>query len=306
MISNYIYVTEQRSFSILSKSWTKKVQSYRSPKFKSKLGKALTPIVDFTSFKFTPLPSIYSLTIDEGRKKREIQLMDRLKSLCIGVPVIRARKLDNACYLPQFDKIISEYNFTDEDIMELCKEWGMDFDEFKSNLGPHMVVLGDKYANACILAHEFGHYKNTIGEGELEGKILHEKYGPHGQSADINYIYAMMINGVGNLCSIYGAVKKSKAGATSAAVASASSAILKGISVHYGNTVIKAEQCATQTGLKMLTEIKTTQEEWDAYRLNLEGALDTYIKYYRSSRKGSMWIDIIKAISEGLIAVSMK
>jgi hypothetical protein len=273
--------------------------------YRSKLSKQLKPIVAVTCYKWRPYTSIYKMG-PEDRKRQEF-LMNKLKIQCKEVPVVRARRFDNACYIPGLNEIKDQYTDSEwkELCQELCREWGMELTEFMNAVGPHMVILGDTFANAPTLAHEFGHYLNTIGKGESGGQRAHEKYGSAGDNATIAGLVSAMGStaGYGAAISTLKSIPQAKSGnATLSAIGFAISSGSQITKIFVSRPIIKAETYASTTGLKNLKLAGATDSEMDIFRKDLIGALSTYKDYYQNAPIINAGLKAIGAATMGTLA----
>jgi hypothetical protein len=234
--------------------------------YTSKPAKELIRQVTATIYPYNYFNSIYSVSGDE--KDKMTTQMNGLKAQCKEVPVVRAKRFNNACYIQDLDKI--SRSWIEADFEDLCAEWGMDLAEFKKAIGPHIVILGDRYACPPVLAHEFGHYLNTIGKGEAKGYKAHQQYGSAMQNA----------NAVSNLSQLgtIGAAISARAGANIKTVGGVvgTSGIVRLSEIALSRPVIIAESCASQTALKNLAKVGATEEELNSYKKSLKEALGTY------------------------------
>lgn len=294
MINQYIYNDFTKSFSIVNDKTIANIKFGYNPK--SRIAIALTPIVMATCFKWTPMPSIYGNNVDSQYKKRQIELMNKLKQLHKEVPVLKATKFENACYVGDFDQfvdhLVEQYGWGKDDILkEFADEWGLDFKEFKAKLGPDMVFLGIHYTNAPILAHEFGHYMNGRGKASPEGKKYHDLYSS-------SYQWGVMMGALAQLSDIgttgitlYQSGKLTADGVKAAynalGIGLTASGTCNFLGVYKAMPVIKAETYASRWALKELSDFGVEGEELKEYKDSLIGALGTY-------KKGFMYIPLLK------------
>jgi len=271
MIDNIIFSEETKSFSKFPV--IKCLGGYRlSYPYQSTPAKELIRQVTATIYPYNYFKSIY--TISGTEKENQLKQMNGLKAQCKEVPVVRAKRFNNACYIQDLDKISSSW--IESDFEDLCAEWGMDLVEFKKAIGPHMVILGDRYACAPVLAHEFGHYLNTIGKGEAKGYKAHQRY----SSAVRNTRNANAISGG----ILYGASIISKVKVNDKPIVNyktlggivGTSGLVRLSEIALSKPVIIAETCASQTAMKNLEKVGATPEELGEYRKSLKEALGTY------------------------------
>lgn len=238
--------------------------------FKSKLGRLLSPAISFTSFKFTPLPPLSDMEGEELKHMTEIY--EGLMKQAPTVPVIDALSFPNACYVHKLDEIVDKVG--DDELKKFCKELGADYNLVKSKLGPHMIFMGIKFKNPCILAHEFGHYWNTIGQGgKVGGKLAHDLYGPAARTANALNLASFM----SGLINILGGFERG--GDIDFTLRSINTYGQLGVTL-VTIPIIRAEHAATSTGLDNLKKCGATSEDLIAFKKCLKGAFGTYLVGY--------------------------
>jgi len=269
MIDNIIFSEETKSFSKFPV--IKCLGGYRlAYPYQSTPAKDLIRQVTVTIYPYSYFKSIYSLSGSD--KENQLRQMNGLKAQCKEVPVVRAKRFNNACYIQDLDKISSRW--IEADLEDLCAEWGMDLAEFKKAIGPHVVILGDRFACAPVLAHEFGHYLNTIGKGEAKGYKAHQQYGKASMNTQIaNKVSDLSLYG-GVITGVHGGIK-------TAGAIEVGSGLLRLSEIALSRPVIIAETCASQTAMKNLEKVGATPEELGEYRKSLKEALGTYKWAYR-------------------------
>lgn len=256
--------------------------------FRSKLARFITPQIITTCVKYNYLESIYTAPKPIGTRWNI--LMNNLKRQFPEVPVIRARRFFNAFYTSDLDKIIPSMN--ESDIDSFCKEFGIDKSELLNNLSPHMVVMGDALANPATLAHELGHYYNTIGKGSPAAKKAHDKYASATKRSVRNKALGLLTLGTG----IATEVINLTSGVDLSMLASIQSYVSSGLyssAILLSTPVLEAEKYASKSGLEFLIKAGSTKEELDLFEYDLDQAYNTYRKFYR--------IDSIKESATGLI-----
>lgn len=269
MIDNIIFSEETKSFSKFPV--IKCLGGYRlSYPYQSTPAKELIRQVTATIYPYNYVKSIYNLSGSD--KENQLRQMNGLKDQCKEVPVVRAKKFNNACYIQDLDKISNTW--MESDFEDLCTEWGMDLAEFKKAIGPHVVILGDRFACAPVLAHEFGHYLNTIGKGEARGYKAHQQY-------DIASRNTQIVDDVSKLSLFGGVIPTISGDKKSAGVFAVGSGLLRLSELALSRPVIIAETCASQTAIKNLEKVGATSEELGEYRKSLKEALGSYKWAYR-------------------------
>lgn len=266
------YSQDTKEFSILKFNSNSDIKKFEpAVTFECDLAKALRPQVLFTSFKWAPLPGIYDVESKAEKDKLE-KIYNKLKTLIPEVPVIRAKYFQNAALITGLDDLVKKYG--DRILTHLCKEWGMDETEFKNKLTHYMIIVGDRFAHPSVLAHEYGHYLCQVGRGVEGGLDAHGKYAV---SKIINHFeipsYFIRISSV-ILARIQEDPMVLEGGL-------ALDSIYKAVQLYYGKYIIKAEKCASDTGLKLLSDSGCSPEDLKLFELNLNGALQTYITSYR-------------------------
>jgi len=245
----------------------------------SRISKKLAPQITITAYPYTPPRSIYDPLITAEEKSRHLLLMSKLRKQCNEVPVIRAKKFNNACYIQK----LNEIKASEEEWRQFCNDWGMDYDEFINNIGPHMVIIGDSFATAPTLAHEFGHYINTINHGTHKGYVAHKYYG---LGVRLNRL-GSIINTLTVLSALWDSPKGRKEFESHLKTRSDIYSITSLFKIASATPVLIAEAAASQTGLLNLARVGATESELTTFKKDLKGAYGTYKQYY-------MWFPIIK------------
>lgn len=247
----------------------------------------IAPAIAITRYGLIPDRTVYTVGV-EG--KRESYLINKLKKLIPEVPVLMSQTFNNACHIPNLDKAIDAIRekYGDEAanqvISDLAKQLGIDSKILLNNLGPNIIVLGRDFTSAAVLAHEIGHYLNTIGRESPAGYDAHKKYGRSKRMfkvldklSGISYLSAII------LC---------KFALPISLIIALASAGLNLTSVIMAHPIIKAETSASKTALKLLIRIQVTPEELVYYRDQLVDALKSYKKPYR-------WRPLLKSAAKG-------
>jgi len=280
MIELIRYTSETKNFSIpsiQSVAAIKEVSDYlNNLRFTSKVGKIVLPMILITAYKFEPLPSALSTKVTDEYKKRQLYLIDQLKKKVPELPIIIANRFENACYVGDLDKIVEKYG--EDELRKFCKELGADFEEVKSKLGPHMIFMGRKYYAAPILAHEIGHYLNTVGRGEEGGQEAHKVYGKRYKASTIMHNTAVISGTGAELYAYVRGVNK----ATIGTLFGSSGLFIAAMVV--GKPVLVAEKSASLTGLGLLKSIGVTDDEYYEYEDNLRQAYQTYVTVFKTMK----------------------
>jgi len=248
---------------------------------KSRLALRLFPMVAMTCKK-TPYLRPSAFSMNSMDKERELYLMNEILKLDREVTLTMCTNFYlNGFYTSGLDKMIKDcaeyYGVTEEDIAkEYCKEYGINLNEFMRNLGPHMIIIDKSIWNASTLAHEFGHYLNTIGKGEVKGHKAHQNL----MTARDRFNKSWYLGIILNLSTfVAGGFTKFKLAAILQGLSSLNSAAR----ILITKPIIDAEYYATYTGLKLLKEIGSTEDELKLFKEDLYGpyALDSYKRHYR-------------------------
>jgi len=274
MISYIEYNSETRSFSMedvdIAIDMEETLKYINGLKFHSKIGKSILPAIKMTAYKYTSYPS--ALTTDDAKfKARQLDLIKKLKKKVPEVPVILATKFNNACYVPNWDKMVEKWG--DNDLKEFCREMGVDYDEVKKNMGPNVVFLGKNFYNAPTLAHEFGHYLNTYDRGEPGGKRAHELYGKR-------VVTSNSMQSVGLISGFAGGALMLSGNPLAGSIAALISAGFTGLAALVSKPILTAEKSASITGLKLLRSVGISEEEYKDYLQDLSKAFGTYKAHY--------------------------
>jgi len=291
MISYFKYDSETRSFSTenvdIAIDMEETLKYINGLKFHSKIGKSVLPAIKMTAYKYTPYPS--ALTSNDAKfKARQLDLIKKLKKKVPEVPVILATRFNNACYIPNWDKITEKWG--DDDLKEFCREIGADYDEVKKHIGPNVVFLGKNFYNAPTLAHEIGHYLNTYDRGEPGGQRAHRLYGRRRSTSNTMQSLGLVSGFAGGALMLAG---NPLAGSIAALI----SAGFTGLAALVARPILVAEKSASITGLRLLRSIGITEEEYKDYLQDLSRAFGTYkVHYIRFNTRSSAVTGTVGAV----------
>jgi hypothetical protein len=238
----------------------------------SPLTKIVMNQIELTTYKFRMPVPISELTGEY--KVRGMQVYAELKKQCKEVPVIEpCTKFNNACYFHGLDEVVNNLPERERDyqLKLFCNDFGADFESVKNNLGPHMVFMGERFMSPEVLAHEFGHYLNTIGKGEPDGDKVHAKYG----KATSRARFLKMVGNTSALVSMMTSKDR-----TSTPIVLGGAALSFAAVPLMSRPIILSEMKASQTGMKNLIKAGAAKEDLIEYDKFMKGAFGTYKTAY--------------------------
>lgn len=252
---------------------------FRNPKLEVKIRKFLSGYVTMCS-KATEAPDYSDVLIDPSLKPKSDRAYKILAKMHSEVSILESPGFNNACYLPDVQKWVSELvtaGFDEDQVIDaIASQFRVDPLIFKRNLSNDMIFIDPVFKDAFTLAHELGHYICTRKSPKSTYKLWHSWY-------ENSMKFSEGLNKLGDITLGFGIVSgillKSMVGVSLLGI----SAVSQSASALTGQIVVNAESAANEVAEDLIkrTGVFIDSDLEDFHRVR-KAALSTYIYTLRS------------------------